>query len=564
MRRLLLLFGLGLVALGPARAANPKLTLTVQNATLAQAVEALGRAAGVKLTAYQPGARPNAPEVAPAPATNEPRASFEWKGSTLARAMRDIAAQFHVRPGRTPDGYTFYPSTEPPPGPQRAIPAYNKAGIRVEPTSISISDFRTVQFENGGIGTSGNGGLSMSLRVELAEGDGAALAGFRNVSARDDLGNVLTRPEQEGGGGFYFGGGPSGQYPDEWRGHLSLPDVHPKATRLTWLEGDLMAYTRVRPFRVELPVPAPGKSVRRDVTPNLILHLSRFQAAAPAAQEEPEEEDQNLPVAVGRGRPAQPGPRVRVRVYVRRGEDGAIIAAEGSYRGSGLPPLAVNAAGKTFVSSQFDGASGSGNGEWFMTETTVMYPGMTDPPVRFVWDLVERGKPAKLCTFRITDIPLPDAGGLVLRQAPRRAAPPPVRPAAPSDAEEPPPHPFYQKGGGNLTTRVTLLDQVAPGGELRIGLAPREAMGWGPVRWTDIEVGSDGVARLPDVRPGRYRVMRTYRPTTPDPGKSGAQPAKPIPALQVGGRWVGGEVETTVTAARPVELPPLRWVKEGA
>ncbi|MBM3459658.1 MAG: hypothetical protein FJX77_14140, partial [Armatimonadetes bacterium] len=483
-----------------AQAANSRVTVTVENATAAQAVQALGTAAGVPLALYQPP-QMGAPrgDVAPAPVKEEPRASFRWNNISLGKAMRELAKEFHLRPSRAPEGgYMFYPSFEPPPGPQRPVGAFEQSGVRIIPTHVSISDYRQRSLENAGVGDSSGGGLSLNVRVEWDAGDAEALQGFTRLSARDELGNVYRRDERDGS--IYYNSYNSSGFPDEWRGTVSLPVPHPKAKKLVWIEGDLMAASDLRRIRVELPTPEPKKSVRKDVSPDCILHLSRFRAAmsvAPAAPEpEEEEEDPNLPqVGFGRRLPArESGPEVQVRVYTRRKPNGELagLVPSQAFGYGAWPPVAIGASGKSYRGANTGGSRGTSNGDWQLFEATYTFMGMKEPVVRFAWDLVERGRPIKVCSFRLTNVPLPDVSGLLLNRP--NPVPPPA-PKPPTEAEEPT-HPFYLKGGPTLTSRVLLLDRPAEGGLLMLGLAARAGTGWGPTRWTELNVDNLGTARL--------------------------------------------------------------------
>jgi hypothetical protein len=54
------------------------------------------------------------------------------------------------------------------------------------------------------------------------------------------------------------------------------------------------------------------------------------------------------------------------------------------------------------------------------------------------------------------------------------------------------------------------------------------------------------MARLEELRPGTYRILRRYHP--PDPAPS------PTP-----GRWLNRDLTLEVAAGKAVMLPPLRW-----
>src|SRR5688572_21367228 len=80
-----------------ARAANPKVTLRLENVTAAEAIEQLSSASAVFLELS--GEVPKGPE----------RASFDWKDVTLATAMRQLCERFKIQPRRRWEGgYTLF------------------------------------------------------------------------------------------------------------------------------------------------------------------------------------------------------------------------------------------------------------------------------------------------------------------------------------------------------------------------------------------------------------------------------------------------------------------------
>src|SRR5262249_32446178 len=149
------------------------------------------------------------------------------------------------------------------------------------------------------------------------------------------------------------------------------------------------------------------------------------------------------------------------------------------------------------------GGAGSSDGRVTVQENAWLFQ-MEEAPVKLAWDLVERADPEKLLSFRMTDIPLPAPPALT--PVPPAPSPQPLPPIAGED------HPYFERGGGTLVSRVQFGEKAAAEGELSIGLAAKSGAGWSPVRWTRVEVDAQGVARLSDLKPGTYRLMRSYRP----------------------------------------------------
>src|SRR5947207_3430541 len=93
----------------PGMAANPKVSLKVENATAAEAVAALSRAAGIPLEFSLPRTLPGAPVPPFVAAVNE-RTSFDWSGVSFARALRQLCGKYGLALNRRTGGYSLYPS----------------------------------------------------------------------------------------------------------------------------------------------------------------------------------------------------------------------------------------------------------------------------------------------------------------------------------------------------------------------------------------------------------------------------------------------------------------------
>jgi hypothetical protein len=283
-----------------------------------------------------------------------------------------------------------------------------------------------------------------------------------------------------------------------------------------------MGYRVVRPARVEIALPIIGKTARREAGDWLIV-VSHYQSAGSKGEEE---DDEGLP-RIG-FQPQASGPSMRVRVYYPNGTRLA------SRTGWGTAPFLVDTGGRVYTAMR-SSSSGYGDAQLMLSDTTLCFPQTTDPPARLVWDLVERSEPVRLCTFRLTGIPLPAAPNFVARRT--------LPPAAPTG--EVPEHPYYERGGGTLTTRVRIGARPGGLGTLQIGMAPRTAAGWGPNRWIEVPVDAEGAAVLKEIRPGTYRLVRTYRPAKGEP-----------PAA---GHWLNRETVVTLTAGKETAPAPLHW-----
>jgi len=506
-----LMVGLMLAAVAPAEAANPKITLKLDNVRLDEAVKQLATASGVTLSLPE-GNRPGRGEMA---------SSFDWKDITFAKALRELCVRFMLQPNRNASGYMLYPSFQPPAGaPVKRIGLVEKAGVRLYARGVGMNDYRRIDFVGGN--NSGGGNVNVDLVCELGDGDSETVAGVANVRARDDQGTLLAQP----GAQPYYSGYSGGVYPDEWMGSVNTPAPHPKAKKLQWLEGDLMVFKSVKAFRVEVPVPLKERVVRKEAG-DLTLVVSRFRS-----EKDPDDDD------VVEGLPEQPagargeGVKVRVRVYTP--QNGSKV---GSRQGGGswnIQPALLGTSGKLYVPSRTH-STGWGNGQFSVNDSTYQFPNGADTAVKLVWDLVERSQPTKLMSFRMVDIPLPD---VTLPPAARPGVP--VVPAGPEQD-----HPFYEKGGATLVSKVLLGETAPVQGTVQIGLAAKSGAGWGPIRWMDLDL-EIGAAKLEGLKPGSYRLHRKFKPADGE-------------AAPVGGAWANAEVVITAVAGKQLVPPSLTW-----
>jgi len=512
-----LLLLLAALASRPAAAANPKLMVKLQDVPVAEAVKQLSQASGVSVTLHDPPGQPGA-----ANAVREQKQSFDWNGITFANALRQVCEKYLLQPNRGPVGYVLYPSFQAPAGPPaKRVGLVEKNGTKLWLRAVSLNDYRRNDFVNGN--NNGSGNLNMELMAELGDGDAATIAGVANVTGRDDQGTVLAFDNPQSLNGGYN----SAMFPDEWMGNVNLPAPHSKAKKLQWIEGDVMGYRGLKSFHVEVPLPLAGKYVRKDAG-DMTIVVSRFRSAnatGPAGDDDDVEGLPKQPFAVQQG-----GASVRVRVYTP--QQGSRV---GSIQGSGswtVQPYLIGSSGKIYQSNRVQ-STGWGDPQVSVSDSTFVFPGMQDAPSKLVWELVERPEPVKLFTFRMTDIPLPEPNTPQPRQ-------PNARPGAPVAT-----HPFFERGGGTLVSKVLIGDAAAQG-TLQIGLAARAADGWGPTRWFEVPVEEAGEFRLENVKPGSYRLQRVFRPREGEAGPKG-------------GAWANEDITVSFTAAKEATVAPLRW-----
>lgn len=227
--------------------------------------------------------------------------------------------------------------------------------------------------------------------------------------------------------------------------------------------------------------------------------------------------------------PASPGAYLKGRVWAPMGVELEVA------------PLLIGTSGKAYKLNRSAGGTEIG-GNGTICDLNTGFPVIDEPIAAIRLELVVKAQPEKLFAFRMTDIPLPPERPFVPVQVDPRAAPAGAA-AKPGRAEE---SPFHDPAGGMLISPVRIAGKPAPEGRLSIGLAIKTGTEWGGIRWIDSGVDGQGAARLEALRPGTYRILRSYRPNKAIQGEGS-------------GRWLDGEITAVVTAGKATVLPPLRW-----
>lgn len=518
---------MGLLLAAPAWAENPRISLRLEKVTAAEAIARLAEVTRVKVGLYAPPgqAQPGLPIL-------QERADFDWNRATLGRAMRDLAKRYELRPNREPGGgYMLFPAfglPAPPPG--KAVGVVEQNGAKLFARSVQVYETRTANFADEGQNFA-SGNLVLQAGCILAEGDAEAIAGFRNLSGMDDLGNLLL-PDNDG---LQAGGGVSGGFPDEWQGAFSLRAPSLAAKKLAWVEGDLLVYREFKARRLEIPFPTDGKPVRREVGDVTVV---LFQLP-PDPVDEPAPDLAGIPVEAPLQQPWRPQVHFRLRIYA---PSLTRVRARGGEAWN-VQPLVLGAKGQPVFPRRMQvEMRGVADGR---LGTSVFSCAADEQPTTLVLEFVETGEPELLTHFRMKEIPLPAGGG---QPGGRRPTPPAPLPAPAPGAERP----YHQPGGAMLSSPVELRGKPAAPGTLSFGLARKEGDHFASIRWIQREVSADGLARLEDLQPGTYRILRAYRPTNAADRVPGA------------GRWQAAELTLTVTAGKETALPPLRWLAEPA
>ncbi len=387
---------------------NPRITLSLRNATLSQALVELGRVSGVRFSvegdlrrrAGPAPPRDIAPPAAPGedPSRPELRLSFVWNQVPLAQAMRELAAGYGVVPGREGSGVYVFRRGEPVP-PLRPETGFVRQGLAVYPAGMQLSRNLSASAGSPPGATAVGGLLQLTLRAVLPGGEGASLTGVDNLCALDDRGNLL--------GPFRSPFGPSGAgtlrektlFPDEWQGPGWLPAPAVGSTRLLWVEGDLFRPASERQEVVELELPPAGKAVRREFPGGAAMIVTR-RPAPPEALDEPND----LPVP-----PAPPEMQYdSLRVTLIQPESGGrrIMFRPGGRLGSSL--ILLDAAGRPLASS---GSRTSTHGETMRGQTRETCDVRVGDAIRLTRRLritvIIADPPQVFARFRLEQLPLP-------------------------------------------------------------------------------------------------------------------------------------------------------------
>ncbi|HTE18725.1 MAG TPA: hypothetical protein VK689_10140, partial [Armatimonadota bacterium] len=489
--------------LAPARARGSRLNLKLDQVTCQEAALALQRASGVAIE-IQPWEYSDIPGAVDPPLVPlAERASFDWSASTFAEAFRQLADRYRLRPQPQRGGFALVQE-----GFQGPLPVYGTG---------SSTQRNGMRLQVRGVGVSGaTGGQAAGDRLSLRlHGIGPAertamVTSVENLVARDDRGGILRVDAR------FPGVEVQHTYPDEWTAPVQFEGLQPGATKLAWLEGDVLATSVQSPHTLEAPLPLPKGGIQRPAGEGRV----EFVALSPPARK------------LVPGSRNLAGPTLVLRLH---GLDLPRLVHPNGYAGT-PGPLLIGASGRTYappgISSQ--GVQQEGERVW---DVTCTYPAIDEPLTGLRFEFGERGEPQKLFTFHIPEVPLPNPyrgadtlyyGALVERDFGRSSR-------------------DFAAPGGVLVSPVQIGERPAPPSFLSIGLAPAD--GSGRTEWHQVEV-STAPAQLAGVRPGAYRILRLYRP-------------REHGSVEMPRWWRNGETVVQVEAGKETQLPPLHMPLQG-
>ncbi len=485
------------VLLMPAWGGDSHLGLKLEKVSCQEAVLALQRASGIpiELKPWEPTDIPGG--VDPPLVSLEDPASFDWSGATFATAFRQLADRYRLRPETQRGGFALIQE-----GIQGSLPVFGAgssttaSGLRLQVRWVGVSG----SVRDGAAGDQ----LSLRLHGVATEANAAAVTSVTNVIARDNRGGILRSLENPRAGRVQHA------YPDEWTAQLRFEGIQPGATRLDWLEGDVIEKPILPLCKLQVPLPIPEGGIRCPAGEGSVEFL---EFTPPARKFAP-------------GSRHMAGPQLLLRLH---GLDMRRLAHSNGYEG-GVGPVLVGASGRTYSppGCRSERIGGEGGMVWNVTCT---YPVIDEPVTGIRFEFGERQESRKRCSFRIRDVPLPDLyrgadtlyyGALFESDFDRNS-------------------PDFAVPGGILVSPIQVGEHAAPAGFLSVGLAPAD--GSRRTEWHQLEVTTEP-AQLAGVRPGTYRVLRLYRP-------------REHGAIELPRWWLNGETVVQVQAGKKAVLPPL-------
>ncbi|HTE20719.1 MAG TPA: hypothetical protein VK689_20325, partial [Armatimonadota bacterium] len=347
----------------PGWGANPAISVRAREVTLTEAAAILEKAAGVPIEVRLLIGPPfPAPEVDP-----ELRTSFDWSASTLGKALRELADRYGLHASARPGGGYVLMSVF---GGARLKPYHPVGAVERDGFRIGLRSL-TVQRERGA--AQGGGSLSLGLWVDVLTGDVESIAGIENVTASDDRGGILLTTQSSSG---------STLLPDGWGSTFRLDPPHPGATRLKWIEGDLILYRRLKPFRFEIPLPLPesGATRQRGEVEVEVVTIVPGKAEVPT---DPIERQ-------------HAGPTVQVRLRHPRGF--TIDSAGSSW---GAAPLLAGISGRTYAPNAMSGGDRGSTEQILSNEFDYRFPAIDEPLAAVVFNLVQKEDPETQVYFRL-------------------------------------------------------------------------------------------------------------------------------------------------------------------
>jgi hypothetical protein len=453
----ILLSAMVLLIAGPALA-GPRLTLTLQDATLHQTLKAVRERTGLFLRGSD-GEGLSEWEDPP----DARRASFNWSGAPVGRVIRDICRSYGLTGWGTESGggYIFQRGTLPD---ADDGPASGLAG-RVRHAGQAESFRVTPGHPGDGLRRS----ISLGLSVRVVTGEAYRLGPLRRLTLVDEQGNShdlrvdeKRKPSED-------------RLPDEADYHVSGPWPYAQPARLKSIQGEVAMYAAAVGHRVTLPLAANTPHEVREGP--IILRLRDVRTAG-----------EESVVAYRLEWPAD--------VELILDGAGSVVSrlkdSSGAYHFlQGRPGVRTTPDGSRFADLQ----------------ARVQLAGAK--PAVLELQLWARGRQDGTATFRIEDVTLP-----LDRELPKPNAEPEARVIS---SRRPPPGPEAPEAYRDLAGGILSVPAPAavPVGRVLVGLSRRQGNVWSPLRWVELRYVGEPLP-VPSIAAGTYRVQLRYSRSLPD------------------------------------------------
>jgi hypothetical protein len=297
-----------------------------------------------------------------------------------------------------------------------------------------------------------------------------------------------------------------------WRTLLMVQEVDLSVSRLGRLQGELVIYPRARLVTLDFPLADRLPQSRTAEGFHACLRQSRFKQGTLSVTVETE-----CAPALSVTRPNPEAP-FGVTALTKAGA-----------------PVLPNGGGSSTVK----------RGNQSVRQYSITFSELKEPPaVVRVEMLVRSGAPKKLA-FVLPELLLPDTSRLAVEGEGDENRIGPVQQG----------HSLYRETGGTL--EIPVRRRATPGrGTLLVGLSRRASAQFGPWQWVETDLDENGLGRIINLRPGLYRVSRSWAPAAADPGPDAhpdfATEFRSIPAVSLRKPSV---LQVEVVAGKPVSLP---------
>lgn len=361
----------------------PRVTAELKDLTLEDAARRLAEITGLGVMVpsrpIPPAEGRRVPKPTFPPLDFNRRASFSWRDTPLAEALREFCRTYGCSLTADYRGNLLVTST-----PLREGLNVELAGHTVSVTGVSFTDSRTVDDDGQLVARRY---LQLQFAVRARTQHVAHIYGLENVRVEDQLGrDLLDRANLPG----VLAPARVGAFPDERLQTVRYEWPYPHPERLRLIEGDLVLYRQVMPGNLELTIPALGQTSEIKEANEVQCQLVQVD-------------------------PQQTGFRATLRV-VSPQNIGVLFS------GQGVAELVMTDGTRRAVLISSLGW-GSSDG-WRSNDYSLQVPNLTERPARLSLRFIRQAFPEQRTHFRIANYPVRlRTGPEPLTPAPRSPAP---------------------------------------------------------------------------------------------------------------------------------------------